>query len=70
MSWEEIIAKLRTIALNQEQETCSHIADSNELEVYYKKYLADHEEHEILFAILENIQDMDQKLNKILERLG
>lgn len=68
MSWDEIMASLRNEAHASERETCSYIADENDLQKWYGVYLKEHAQNEVILAFVEKIRGIDEKLDKILEK--
>lgn len=70
MSWEEILNRFQQEALRKEMDILSDIPNTEDPDELYKYYLEIHNDNATMISLFAKIKDMDNKLDKILEKLN
>lgn len=70
MDWDELMIKLEGLRYSCEEEAAKRIATAESKDEAYISYLMVLDENEVVMEFIKKVQTMDEKLDKILERLG
>lgn len=70
MTWEFLLKQFVEMRNRAELETLSYILESEDKDAAYEEYLQLHADNEVLQEFILKTREMDEKLDKLLEKLG